>query len=182
MAEAVRVGLFVTCLVDMFRPSVGFACVKLLEDAGCQVHIPVAQTCCGQTAWNCGDKTDAREVAEEVIQNFESFDYIVTPSKPCAKMLKENYHELFQDDQKWAHRAELFSGKVYELTSFLKEVLDSENMKNTLDKKADILVGDDMGELLEIANNLKRQGIKKEIRHVAEVLAGMTSTPSIGAR
>jgi len=74
MADALRVGLFVTCVVDMFRPSVGFASIKLLEDAGCQVHIPVAQTCCGQTAWNSRDKTDTREMALEVIQNFENFD------------------------------------------------------------------------------------------------------------
>lgn len=90
MADAMRVGLFVTCLVDSFRPSVGFASIKLLESAGCKVHVPIAQTCCGQNAWNCGDKLDAREIAEEVIQNFESFDYIVAPSKPCAAMLKKN--------------------------------------------------------------------------------------------
>jgi Fe-S oxidoreductase len=32
-----HVGLFVTCLVDLIRPSVGFAAVKLLQDAGCSV-------------------------------------------------------------------------------------------------------------------------------------------------
>ncbi len=132
MAESVRVGLFVTCLVDMFRPSVGFACIKILEDAGCQVHVPVAQTCCGQTAWNCGDKKDTREIAEEVIQNFEGFDYIIAPSKPCAKMLKDNYATLFKDDQKWAYRAEIFSSKTYELVSFLENVLEIENLKNHL--------------------------------------------------
>ena len=51
-----RVGLFVTCLVDLMRPSVGFAAVKLLEDAGCIVEVPV-QTCCGQPAYNSGDRS-----------------------------------------------------------------------------------------------------------------------------
>jgi L-lactate dehydrogenase complex protein LldE len=37
-----KVGLFVTCLVDMFRPSVGFAAIKLLESAGCIVEVPEA--------------------------------------------------------------------------------------------------------------------------------------------
>ena len=36
------VGLFVTCLVDLVRPQVGFAAVKLLEQAGCEVHVPRA--------------------------------------------------------------------------------------------------------------------------------------------
>jgi hypothetical protein len=42
-----RVALFVTCLVDLFRPTIGFAAVKLLEEAGCTVEVPRAQTCCG---------------------------------------------------------------------------------------------------------------------------------------
>lgn len=64
----------------------------------------------------------------------------------------------------------------------MKDVLDIEDLKATLDKRADILVGDDMGALMVIANNLKRQGISKEVRHVSEVLAGMTDSPSIGSR
>ena len=32
-----RVGLFATCLVDLFRPSAGFAAVTLLEQAGYEV-------------------------------------------------------------------------------------------------------------------------------------------------
>jgi len=63
----VRVGLFVTCLVDLFRPTVGFAAVKLLEQAGCTVEVPRAQTCCGQPAYNSGDRADARAIASQVI-------------------------------------------------------------------------------------------------------------------
>lgn len=180
MANDIRVGLFVTCIVDMFRPSVGFACIKLLEDNGCQVHVPVAQTCCGQNAWNCDDKSDARELAEEVILNFEDFDYIVVPSKPCAQMLKENYEKLHDDNPLWQERVKAFSAKTYELTQFLEVVLELEDLKSRLDKRADILTSNDLGELLEIAKNLKRQGIKKEVRHVAEVLSGMVDSPSIG--
>ena len=182
MDKTMHVGLFITCLVDSFRPIVGFAAIKLLEDAGCQVHVPVAQTCCGLPAWNSGDRLDTREAAEEVIQNFEHFDFIITLSKPCTKMLKENYTEFFQDDPKWTERAVIFANKTYEVTSFLEEILNVRNLKNILDKRADILVGDDMAELLKISSQLKRQGIEKEIRHVTEVLAGMTDTPAIGAR
>ena len=61
-----HVGLFVTCLVDFIRPSIGFAAVKLLEDAGCTVEVP-RQACCGQPAFNSGDRATARDIAEQVI-------------------------------------------------------------------------------------------------------------------
>src|ERR1700689_99014 len=55
----IRVGLFVTCLVDLYRPSVGFAAVKLLEAAGCAVTVPEAQSCCGPPGHNSGDRASA---------------------------------------------------------------------------------------------------------------------------
>ncbi len=118
-----RVGLFVTCLVDLFRPSVGFAAVKLLEDAGCEVDVPLAQTCCGQPAFNSGDKADARAIAEQAIALFEDFDYVVAPSGSCGGMLKMHYPELFAGDAKWEQRAKSFAGKTWELTSFLTDVM-----------------------------------------------------------
>jgi L-lactate dehydrogenase complex protein LldE len=74
-----RVGLLVTCLVDLVRPAVGFAAVKLLEDAGCTVEVP-RQSCCGQPAFNSGDRATARALAEQVIATFEPYDYVVVPS------------------------------------------------------------------------------------------------------
>ncbi|ADZ71904.1 (Fe-S)-binding protein [Polymorphum gilvum] len=122
-ADGLRVGLFVTCLVDLFRPSVGFAAVKLLEDAGCSVEVPAAQTCCGQPAFNSGDRADARAIAEGVIRAFEGYDYVVAPSGSCGGMLKKHYVELFDANDPWAGRAEAFSAKVFELVSFLTDVL-----------------------------------------------------------
>ena len=77
-----------TCLVDLFRPSVGFAAIKLLEEAGCRVEVPMAQTCCGQPAYNSGDRRDARALAEQAIEAFEAFDYVVAPSGSCAGMIR----------------------------------------------------------------------------------------------
>ena len=68
-AKAPRVGLFVTCLVDLFRPTVGFAAVKLLQDAGCTVEVPI-QTCCGQPAFNSGDRATTKAIARQVIAAF----------------------------------------------------------------------------------------------------------------
>jgi L-lactate dehydrogenase complex protein LldE len=75
-----HVGLFVTCLVDLFRPSVAFAAIKLLEDGGARVEVPRAQTCCGRPAYNSGDRADAMAIARQVVETFERFDYVVAPS------------------------------------------------------------------------------------------------------
>jgi L-lactate dehydrogenase complex protein LldE len=116
------VGLFVTCLVDLFRPTVGFAAIKLIEAAGCRVDVPTAQTCCGQPAYNSGDRKDTKAIARNVIKSFEQHDYVVAPSGSCAGMLKVHYPELFADDPEWLARAEAFSAKVHELIGFLVDV------------------------------------------------------------
>ena len=121
--ETRKVGLFVTCLVDLFRPSVGFASLKLLEDADCTVEVPEAQTCCGQPAYNSGDQADARAVAKNVIAAFESYDYVVAPSGSCTGMIKKHYPALFAGDPEWAKRAEALAAKTFELVSFLTDVL-----------------------------------------------------------
>jgi L-lactate dehydrogenase complex protein LldE len=117
-----RVGLFVTCLVDLLRPTVGFAAVKLLEDAGCSVEVP-RQTCCGQPAFNSGDRATTREIAEQVIAAFAPYDYVVAPSGSCTGMLKTHYPELFHGDPNWMPRVEAFCAKTFELVSFLVDVL-----------------------------------------------------------
>ncbi len=116
-----RVGLFVTCLVDLIRPSVGFAAVKLLEDAGCSVEVPV-QTCCGQPAFNSGDRGTARDLAERTIEAFRGFDYVVAPSGSCAGMVR-HFPELFADDPNRLPKARALAARTYELASFLVDVL-----------------------------------------------------------
>jgi len=123
-----RVALFVTCLVDLFRPSVGFAAVKLLEDAGCTVEVPPLQTCCGQPAYNTGDRATTRAIATQVIDAFEGYDAVVAPSGSCGGMLSHHYPGLFDDDPVMKRRAENLAGRSYELMSFLVDVLGIKNV------------------------------------------------------
>ncbi len=117
-----RVALLVTCLVDLFRPSVGFAAVALLEAAGCTVEVPRAQTCCGQPAYNSGDRADAKAIARQVIETFAEYDYVVAPSGSCAGMLRVHYPELFADEPAMRSQAEELAARTYELVSFLVDV------------------------------------------------------------
>jgi L-lactate dehydrogenase complex protein LldE len=113
-----RVGLFVTCLVDLVRPQIGFAAVKLLEQSGWDVVVPRAQTCCGQPAWNAGMDKDTRAIAEKVVAAFSEFEYVVAPSGSCAGMIKRHYPEVLNNDP----RALALAAKTHELTSFLVNI------------------------------------------------------------
>ena len=246
----INVGLFATCLVDLFRPTVGFAAAQLIEAAGCTVHVP-EQTCCGQPAYNSGDSNTAREIARQVIKTFERFDYVVVPSGSCGGMIAVHYPDLFADDPGWSRQSRALAAKTFELTTFLADVMKVENLAahydgiatyhdacaglrelgvheqprellagvdglsveemaeteaccgfggtfcvkygeistdivsrktaNIAKTGADLLLAGDLGCLLNIAGRLKREGSSVQVRHIAEVLAGMTDqVPPIG--
>ncbi len=120
--ETPIVGLFATCLVDLYRPTVGFATAALLEQAGCSVEVPPRQICCGQPAYNSGNRRAAEAIARQTIALFEPVDYVVVPSGSCAGMLKCHYPDLLAGDEAWADRAVRFAEKCWELTSFLVDV------------------------------------------------------------
>ena len=240
-----RVALFVTCLVDLFRPTVGFAAVKLLEGAGCTVEVPRAQTCCGQPAYNSGNRADAKAIAQQVFDAFVGYDHVVAPSGSCAGMLRLHYPELFADDPVNLARAQALGARSWELISFLVDVCGIEKVtahwdrvvtyhdacsglrelgiklqprqllasvagleltelpgaevccgfggtfcikypeisdKMVTDKETDIVatgveavLSGDLGCLLNIAGKLFRHGRRIEVRHIAEVLAGVTA-------
>lgn len=244
-----RVGLFVTCLVDLMRPSVGFAAVKLLEDAGCKVFVP-EQTCCGQPAYNSGDRANARAIARQTMAAFADCDYVVAPSGSCTGMLAKHYPELFADEPDAARQAQAFAAKCHELVSFLADTLGVESVAasyegvvtyhdscsglrelnihdqprkllasvkglrlvelpdadvccgfggtfaakygelsgaivtkkcaHIVSTQADTLLAGDLGCLMNMAGRLAREGRNVKVRHVAEVLAGMTDDPPLG--
>ena len=249
MSARPRVGLFVTCLVDLIRPQIGFAAIKLLEQAGCDVAVPV-QTCCGQPAWNSGADSPAADLARQVIDAFEPFDYVVAPSGSCAGMIARHYVEVLKNDPNYLPRARALAAKTHELISFLVRVRGAKEVRTqcavracyhdscsslremevrdeprallaqveglTLselrepevccgfgglfsvkypeisermaDEKiadaqatgADLMLGGDLGCLLHLNGRMQRKGVPMRVRHVAEVLAGMTGEPALG--
>ena len=118
-----RVALFVTCLVDLHRPSVGFAAIKLLEQAGCQVEVPREQTCCGQPAYNSGDRGTTRDLGRALLDAFWGYDYVVVPSGSCGGMIRHHLPHLFDDDPNLRARADALGARTYELVSFLTDVM-----------------------------------------------------------
>lgn len=160
-----RVGLFVTCLVDLFRPSVGFAAVKLLEDAGCRVEVPEAQTCCGQPAFNSGDRADAAAIARNVIAAFRGYDYVVAPSGSCGGMIIKHYPELFATGTADHEAALELAGRTHELVSFLTRIMKVEKVEASFPARATYH---------DSCSGLRELGIKAEPRTLLASVAGVS--------
>lgn len=246
-----RVALFVTCLVDLHRPTVAFATMRLLREAGCQVEVPRAQTCCGQPAYNSGDRRTSRDLGRGILDAFGGYDYVVVPSGSCAGMLSKHLPLLFDDDPNLRASAISLADRTFELVSFLVDILGvehlqsrhvggavtyhdscsglreldikaqprklleaigtplcemadaevccgfggtfcvkypdisirmaSDKVRNIVATEAETVAAGDLGCLLNIAGRLHREGHRVEVRHVAELLAGMTKdVPPIG--
>lgn len=162
-----NVALFVTCLVDLFRPSVGMAAVKLLEDAGCTVAVPAAQTCCGQPPYNSGDRADAKRIARGVLEAFRGFDYVVVPSGSCAGMIGRHYPGLFADEPALAEQARDLAGRTWELVSFLTDVCGVESVDARYDGTVTYH---------DSCSGLRELGIKAQPRRLLASVEGLTLT------
>lgn len=171
MPGPARVALFVTCLVDLFRPTVGFAAVKLLEEAGCTVEVPV-QTCCGQPAYNSGDKEGAKIVARQVIAAFAGYDYVVAPSGSCAGMVRVHYPELFADDPADLAAAQALAARTYELVSFLVDVRGMDRVGARWHGTATYH---------DACSGLRELGVKEQPRRLLAAVEGLALTELPGA-
>ncbi len=120
-----RVALFITCFNDLLFPEVGQAVVRLLERLGHEVDFPDGQTCCGQIHFNAGYRDDCVPMVRRFAHVFAGFDAVVTPSASCAAMIR-NHHATVAaeaDDPALPAAVAAVSGRVYELTEFLVDVL-----------------------------------------------------------
>ena len=172
MPEPARVALLVTCLVDLFRPSVGFAAAKLLEQAGCTVVVPRAQTCCGQPAYNSGDKPDAKAIARQVIAAFAGYDYVVVPSGSCAGMVKIHYPELFADEPATLAQAQELAARTYELMSFLVDIRGMQKVRARWPRNATYH---------DACSGLRELGVKHQPRQLLASVDGLQLTELPGA-
>jgi len=167
----VNVALLVTCLADLFRPSVGFAAAKLLEEAGCRVHVP-PQTCCGQPAFNSGARGHARDIARQAIEAFEPYDYVVVPSGSCGGMVSKHYPELFADEPHWAKRARALALKTFELMQFLVDV-------RKVDRIAAVYPG--KATYHDSCSGLRELGVKRQPRRLLAGVEGLELVELPGA-
>jgi L-lactate dehydrogenase complex protein LldE len=159
-----RVGLFVTCLVDLMRPSIGFSAIKLLEQGGCEVVVPLEQTCCGQPGYNSGDRAAAQALARKLLTEFKDCDYVVIPSGSCSGMIKTHYPELLAEHPELRADVEWLIARTWELTDFLVNVL-----------KVHRVPGRFAGTVTyhDSCAGLREMGVKAQPRRLLETIPGL---------
>ena len=167
-----RVGLFVTCLADLMRPSIGLAALKLLERSGCEVIVPAAQTCCGQPGYNSGDRASAQALARKVISEFDDCDYVVVPSGSCGGMIKTHYTELLSEITDAKAKAEWLAARTWELTDFLVNVIGMKDIDARFD--GSVTYHDSCAGLREL-------GVKKQPRELLSKVDGLAIKEMEGA-
>jgi len=169
---AMKVYLFVTCLVDTFFPAVGDGMVKVLDRLGVEVEFPEGQTCCGQPAFNSGYREDALAVAERFVKIFgealeaggDEESYIVCPSGSCATMVKVYYKELFANKPILLDKLNTIAEKTYEFSEFLIKVM----------KTADVGAGyKGVVTYHDSCHLLRELGVKDEPRRLIEAVDGI---------
>ena len=160
-----KVGLFVTCLVDLMRPSIGFASLKLLESAGCEVIVPTRQTCCGQPGYNSGDRKAAQDLARKLIAEFDGCDYIVVPSGSCGGMIRAHYPELLAECPELSAAVAALARKTYELTDFLVNVARTTSVPGQF--SGSVTYHDS-------CSGLREMGVKTQPRFLLSKVAGLT--------
>ncbi|MBR0662548.1 (Fe-S)-binding protein [Neoroseomonas oryzicola] len=160
-----RVALLVTCLVDLYRPTVGFAAIRLLEQAGCLVEVPPAQTCCGQPAYNSGDRAAAKDLARQAIDTFAGYDYVVAPSGSCSGMVAHHYPSLFEDDPQYRAKAEALAERTHELVSFLRDVMKMEKVAARFDGSVTYH---------DSCSGLREMGVKAQPRALLATVEGLS--------
>ena len=141
------------------------AAVKLLETAGCEVGVPASQTCCGQPAYNSGDKATTMAIAKATIAAFEPYDYVVAPSGSCAGMLKKHYPALLVRDAEFAARAAKLAGRTFELISFLTDVRGMTAVEARFDGSVTYH---------DSCSGLRELGIKDQPRRLLSSVKGLT--------
>lgn len=165
------VALFVTCLVDMMRPRIGFAAIRALEQAGCDVIVPEGQTCCGQPALNSGDRDHAAALAKQTIAALEPYAAVVVPSGSCAGTIRCHYPEMFEHDPEWLPRAQAVADKTWEIMAYLDEVLGWR--PEGVAVKASATYHDSCSGLREL-------GIKTQPRRLLRNIEGLSFAPLAG--
>jgi glycolate oxidase iron-sulfur subunit len=115
------VALFTGCIGDAMFRHVNWATARVLQQNGCDVHVPATQVCCGAIHFHAGASEPAREFADQNLAAFDHgrFDAVINNIGGCGSMLKEYGHHWH--DERQPQRA-AWSAKVRDVNEFLDQL------------------------------------------------------------
>lgn len=159
-----RIGLFITCLADVMRPDIARAALELLEAAHYDVVVPMEQTCCGQPAYNSGDRNTILALAEQFLDQFEGFDYVVAPSGSCMGTIRTHYADVLRDQPDLLRRFTALQPRLYELTDFLVRVAQITSVPGRLSQPVTYH---------DSCSGLRELGVKNQPRQLLAMIPGL---------
>ena len=115
------VALFTGCIGDAMFRHVNWATARVLQQNGCDVHVPQSQVCCGAIHFHAGSSEPAQAFADGNLAAFpiERFDAIINNIAGCGSMLKDYGHHWH--DGRQGERA-AWAGKVRDVNEFLDQL------------------------------------------------------------
>ncbi|GAW28396.1 (Fe-S)-binding protein [Carboxydocella sp. ULO1] len=122
----VRVAFFTGCSINYIYPQIGHDVIEVLKENGVEVVIPRDQCCCGIATFVHGDVATARELARKNLEAFSDCgaDYIITACGSCGGSWQHEFKELLGDDPIYGPKAEYWSSRTYDISTFLTRVIN----------------------------------------------------------
>jgi glycolate oxidase iron-sulfur subunit len=115
------VALFTGCVGDVMFRHTNWATARVLQQNGCDVHVPRTQACCGAIHFHAGAAETARGLADANIAAFTSdrFDVVINNVAGCGAMMKDYGHHWHDDRQ--GERSAL-AARTKDINEFLDEL------------------------------------------------------------
>ena len=99
----------------------------------------------------------------------------------CARLLLQSVEGLHLTEMNENEVCCGFGGTFAVKYGEISDSIVTKKAENIEAAEPDMLIAGDLGCLMNMAGKLSRMGSTIAVRHVAEVLAGMTDVPPIGA-
>jgi len=128
-ARRATVALFTGCVADVMFQSTHWATARVLQQNGCDVHVPRGQACCGAIHFHAGASEPARELADRnaAVFNIDELDAVIVNVAGCGSMLKDYGHHWYDDQiggsesDRQAARMR-FANKIRDVNEFLDDL------------------------------------------------------------
>ncbi|MCR5834664.1 MAG: anaerobic glycerol-3-phosphate dehydrogenase subunit C [Selenomonadaceae bacterium] len=161
-----KVVLFTGCYINDNEPQIGEAFIKVMQANGYEVLIDREFKCCGSPLVANGFLDEARQHADNnvarILEWKEQGIPVVTPCTSCSLMLKEEYYELFDDEDMRRAGENVFD--AFEFLEVLQQMDEFNYDLNDLNQKL----------LYHVPCHLKSQAIGLPAADILELIGGVT--------
>jgi glycolate oxidase iron-sulfur subunit len=134
--STLKVAFFTGDSLNYFYPDSGKDLIDVLTANHIEVHIPKGQNCCGVPVLVHGDIETVRKLARNNIDTFEATgcDYLITGCGSCGGAWQHDYVELLANDPVYGPKAEVWSKRTYDISTFLTKVIKLREPKGRIER------------------------------------------------